>query len=230
MTSFSTKAVAGNETLGAKLKRVRDEARISLEQLADRYGIQPKYLEALEAGRYDRLPGEAYIRNFLKVYAATFHVNLERVYELYERERRIVSSVGPAVHPPRSVAEHRAINLHRFAKTAGFALIALALVGYLGFTIRRVIAPPMLSVHSPATDFVTSDLSLAVQGVTERETVVRINGQEVFTDPNGSFSEQIALQPGLNVIRIAAKKERSREHVVYRQIIVKTNQQDGPQS
>lgn len=224
MTAFARKEVAKIETLGEKLRRSRGEARLSLETVAQESGIQPKYLQALEMGRYDLLPGEVYVRSFLHRYAALLQVSSPRVMELYERERAILRNVGPKGTPPQATTEAHSLNLPRAFKRGGIALAASGLLAYLGMTVFRLISPPELTVLSPSQDFITNESSIQVHGQTEGESVVHINGQEVLTDPTGNFTERIDLQPGLNVIKITSNKERSREQVIYRQVIVQEDE------
>lgn len=220
MTVFSHKAVVSIEPLGEKLRRLRNEAQMPLQAVAKESGIHQKYLEALESGAYGRLPGEVYVRNILKKYAQLLHLNEERVFSLYEQERNIVRSVGPSSLPPQTKKEARAINLPRLFKRIGVAVCALGLVGYLGYTVTASRSAPLLTVTSPASDTVTHELSLNVEGTTEPESRVRINGQDVFLSQDGHFSERVDLQPGLNVISVVSAKERSREQTVERRIIV----------
>lgn len=226
MIAFSRKAISRIEPLGEKLRRLRTEARVSLEALAQQTGIQPKYLVALEAGQYDRLPGDVYIRNFLRLYAATLHVNAQRVFELYEQERTVIRPTGAEHTPPRALTEPHTVNVHRLLKRLAIGVSVLALLAYLGLKVRTTVTPPALQIVAPAQDFITHQHTITIEGVTEAESTVRINGQQVFTDPAGRFSEEIDLQPGLNVIKIAAQKQRSREHVVYRQVLVQTGVED----
>lgn len=220
MTVFSRKAVLSIEPLGEKLRRLRREARLSLQEVARESGIHQRYLEALEAGAYGRLPGEVYVRNILKKYARLLHLNEKRVFSLYEQERNIVRAVGPSVLPPQTKKEARAVNLPRFFKHMGVAVCALGLVGYLGYTVTASRSAPLLTVTSPAADAIVHELSLSVEGTTEPESRVRINGQDIFLGQDGHFSERVDLQPGLNVISVVAAKERSREQIVERRIIV----------
>lgn len=228
MTEFSRKAIRGTETLGEKLRRLREEAQMSLEEFANRTGIQLRYLALLEAGRYDRLPGEAYVRRFLRSYAETLHLSMPHVFSIYERERQIVPAAHPAqVKPPQALPEPHARNWPRVLQRAGILAGTLALLVYLGFKVLALLTPPSLQITSPASDMVTNDLSIVVNGTTEQESRVRINGQQVFTDSSGHFSERIDLQPGVNVIKVSAAKERSREQVVYRQVVVNQQSEGG---
>lgn len=229
MNAFSRKTIGGTETLGEKLRRLREEAQLSMEDFARRTGIQHRYLALLESGRYDRLPGEVYVRRFLRVYAETLHLSMPQVFSLYERERQVIPPAHPTrVKPPQALPEPHSVNWPRVLQQLGVLVSTLLLLVYLGFKVRALITPPALRVTSPAQDLVTTDRSITIDGATEQESRVRINGQQIFTDPSGHFSERIDLQPGLNVIKVSATKERSREHVVYRQVIVNEQPEGGP--
>ena len=86
MNSFSTRALRGHGTLGERLKKIREDREEGLETVAEKLQIQQKYLAALESGEYLKLPGDVYVRNFLKRYAGHLDVNPVTVVHLYERE------------------------------------------------------------------------------------------------------------------------------------------------
>lgn len=228
MTLFSRRAITGQEPLGEKLRKLREESGPSPEQFATQAGIQQKYVVALEAGHYGQLPGEVYIRNFLRKYAEAFHVSPARLLELYEQERVLVRHIGPIHRLPQAAPETQAPDIYQILKILGSLGILCALLAYLGITVYRVITPPALSVFAPAEDMITHELSLVVSGTAEKESLVRINGQEVVLDPNGGFVERIDLQQGLNVIKVSAKKPHSREQMLYRKVIVKAAENGQP--
>jgi hypothetical protein len=60
---------------------------------------------------------------------------------------------------------------------------------------------------------------VAITGQTVPEAIIRINGEEIFVDRDGLFSETIVLEAGINTIQIEAKKPRSRTTTLYRQIL-----------
>ncbi len=228
MILFSRRTITGQEPLGEKLCKLREESGSTLEQFAMQAGIQPKFVQALEAGHYEQLPGDVYVRNFLRKYAEVFHVSPARLFELYEQERALIRHVGPIAKLPQTVPAMQAPDIYRSLKILGALGILGALLIYLSVTVYRVVTPPTLSIAAPAEDLITYELSLVVSGTAEKESRVRINGQEVVMDPNGGFAERIDLQRGLNVIKVSAKKQRSREQVLYRQVIVKATE-DGQQ-
>lgn len=72
--------------LGEALKRAREEKNISLEELEASTKIQKRYLQAVERGEYDRLPGRFYARAFIKRYAEAIGLNANELFEQYSGE------------------------------------------------------------------------------------------------------------------------------------------------
>ncbi len=67
MTSDSSQT--NPETLGSKLRRRREERRLSLDQASSATKISVKILIALETDHYEDLPAAPFVRGFLKTYA-----------------------------------------------------------------------------------------------------------------------------------------------------------------
>jgi cytoskeletal protein RodZ len=55
--------------IGRTLREAREARGLTFETVEDRTKIRARYLVALEAERFDELPGEAYARGFLRTYA-----------------------------------------------------------------------------------------------------------------------------------------------------------------
>ena len=75
-------------SLGAYLKSCREEKGISLQKIQEDTKIRLKYLEAIEADRLEILPGEVYIRGFLKTYASSVGLSEDEVMGRYEKMLR----------------------------------------------------------------------------------------------------------------------------------------------
>ncbi|MGG1574366.1 helix-turn-helix domain-containing protein [Fictibacillus sp. NRS-1165] len=72
--------------LGNFLREKREEKGLSLEQLQTETKIQKRYLQAIEDGRYDILPGSFYARAFIKNYSETVGLNFEEVFSQFEND------------------------------------------------------------------------------------------------------------------------------------------------
>lgn len=71
-TKRSVKSLATPEAhtdIGMHLKEHREKRRLSMEQVASRLKIREHYLNALEEGRFSKIPGKIYVDGYLRSYA-----------------------------------------------------------------------------------------------------------------------------------------------------------------
>lgn len=71
-------------TIGEKLKEARQKLGISIQQAQADLKIRSVHLEALESDSFDRLPGEAYVRAFLRSYSQYLGLNPDDIIREYE--------------------------------------------------------------------------------------------------------------------------------------------------
>ncbi len=55
--------------IGAEMARLRKEFGLSISQVSARLHIRPRYLEAMEEGKFELLPGLVYARGYVHTYA-----------------------------------------------------------------------------------------------------------------------------------------------------------------
>ncbi|NIA08686.1 MAG: hypothetical protein GWP10_02685 [Nitrospiraceae bacterium] len=75
------------ETLGEYLKRERELRHISLEEVAEGTKIGLHILKAMEADRWEELPGKIFIKGFTKSYAEFIGLVPEEVILRYPEEQ-----------------------------------------------------------------------------------------------------------------------------------------------
>lgn len=97
------------ETVGQLLRRHRLEKRMSAAEISRATRVPMSSVERIESDRFDELPGEVFVRGFLKSYARAVGVAPEDVLALYTASRRVawvtplpLSSGNPAMRPARS--------------------------------------------------------------------------------------------------------------------------------
>jgi hypothetical protein len=72
---------------GFRLRAAREARGLSYQDVEAATRIRARYLEALETGKYDVMPGgEAQVRGFLRRYATFLNIPPEEIIALYERE------------------------------------------------------------------------------------------------------------------------------------------------
>lgn len=217
MADFTERTLTNDATLGERLRALRAEARWSVAEAAARTRVPVRHLEALEAGRYQQLPGDVYTRNFLRRYARFLQVSEERVLERYERERSILK---PTERPlPSPLPSTRVVALTAVAKRAGVGLVIAAILVYLGLELAKNLTPPSLALASPPAASQTNEPTVDVRGRTEPEATVTVNRQAIPVAQDGSFSQRITLAPGTNTLVITAAKKRGRGYTVTRVVV-----------
>ena len=91
--------------LGAYLREAREARGHTLPEAASATRILPKYLQALEDGDYDQLPGDVYARGFIRNYAQFLDLPADELILQYRVERGQPTDrirVMPAAVPPRT--------------------------------------------------------------------------------------------------------------------------------
>lgn len=73
------------EELGYLLARTREERGLTKEIIAASIHMRRRYLDAIELGRFEDLPGATYARGYLKRYAEFLELNVGTILEMYDR-------------------------------------------------------------------------------------------------------------------------------------------------
>lgn len=119
------------ESIGDLLKRHRETRRMSLSEVSRVTRIPLATLEALEHDRYDELPGEVFVRGFLKSYAKAVGIVPDEVLARYTASRR-VAFVTPLPVP----AAVRVDGSRRFGVAIAFVLLLILFTLALSFVLK----------------------------------------------------------------------------------------------
>jgi cytoskeletal protein RodZ len=77
------------DTVGQLLRRQRLERRMSVEEISRTTRMPMSSVERIEADRFDELPGEVFVRGFLKSYARAVGLLPDDVLARYTSSRRV---------------------------------------------------------------------------------------------------------------------------------------------
>ncbi|KMY53679.1 hypothetical protein AC623_06445 [Bacillus sp. FJAT-27231] len=72
--------------LGNRLREAREAKGLSLADVQEMTKIQKRYLNGIEEGNYDMMPGKFYVRAFIKQYAEAVGLDPEQLFEEYKSE------------------------------------------------------------------------------------------------------------------------------------------------
>lgn len=226
--SFVTKKVK-TQTLGEYLSSCRDHLGLSLEEAGRLSQIQPKFLAALEEGRYSDLPAIVYVKGFLKSLAKFYRVKEEKLLEQFAAEHEIVHNTALAtpVDERGKFFMPRLILSPRTLMVAGVVAVGILSLGYLYFQISSLSQPPILEVFSPSSDGTVDSSLLVVKGRTEAGASVYLNNQPIVADATGEFQENLSLAPGANQLVIRAVNKFGRQTQISRSILLQEKQIAG---
>ncbi len=73
--------------LGDLLRKKREEKKLSLADIEKGTNIRKLYIQAIEDGNYDKLPGEVFLKGFIKTYAKFLGLDGQALVEQYKAEK-----------------------------------------------------------------------------------------------------------------------------------------------
>ncbi|MCC6646902.1 MAG: helix-turn-helix domain-containing protein [Polyangiaceae bacterium] len=77
------------ESIGAFLRKHREARAMSREEISRATRIPVHSIERLEDDRFDDLPGEVFVRGFLRAYARSVGLAVDEVLAMYTASRRV---------------------------------------------------------------------------------------------------------------------------------------------
>ena len=72
------------ENFGSYLKHERELRGVPLEEISGATKIHIRFLQALEENKFDELPGEVFIKGYIRSYANIIGSDVEEVLNIYK--------------------------------------------------------------------------------------------------------------------------------------------------
>ncbi len=210
-------------TVGQILKEAREAKLYSLEDVEKHIKIRRELLEALEQNDYSKLPPPTFIQGFIKNYGKFLGLDANKLLAVFRRD------FESKKHPPvvmesfsNPLGKSSRFRLTPSRVIAGIVvLIILLFFGYLWFEYRQFVGAPDLVVTSPQDQQTVEIPTVVVNGKTDSEAKVAINSQDVGTDKDGSFHEELKLSSSTNKIIITSTGKFGQTAKVERTVFVK---------
>ena len=70
------------ENFGSYLKHERELRGVSLEEISGATNIHIRYLQALEDNKFDEIPGEVFIKGYIRSYAINIGADVEEMQNI----------------------------------------------------------------------------------------------------------------------------------------------------
>jgi cytoskeletal protein RodZ len=135
------------DSIGRYLKRAREKKAMSLEEISRATRIPVTSIERIEADHFDDLPGEVFVRGFLKAYARAVGLAVDEVLARYTASRRVAWVTPLPVASPAKRSQSK-----RFGVAIAFVLLLLLFTLALSIVLRPRghDMPPELSAADPS--------------------------------------------------------------------------------
>ncbi|MGE5586460.1 MAG: helix-turn-helix domain-containing protein [Bacillota bacterium] len=115
--------------IGELLRKAREANGLAVSDVQEATKIRSRYLEAMEEGDFDALPGEVYVRGFLRTYAEAVGLSGDEVVERYKSERARIETEKAQEAPPardQNVSKKARIQRHLLIAVGAVAIVAIA--------------------------------------------------------------------------------------------------------
>jgi cytoskeleton protein RodZ len=184
--------------VGRLLRDQREALGLSVADIEKQIRIRRQYVEALEAGRFDLLPGAAYIPAFLRAYASHVGLEPEKVLTAYQ-----LSGAVPIKRPVSLPADFPVVEKRA---PVGLAVLTILLVVGAGYGVWRYL-PRQTTVVSEKVPPVPDRL-LASRPVTPAVPVKSTSETQQAAAPVTTVvPQEIHVTPGLPAVAAAAHQD-----------------------
>ena len=119
------------DTVGQILRHLRERKGMSLEEVSRATRVPVSSVERIEADRFDELPGEVFVRGFLKSYARAVAVEPEEILARYTASRRVAWVTPLPLSSPAKPARGR-----RFGVAIAFVLLLILFTLALSIVLK----------------------------------------------------------------------------------------------
>lgn len=219
VNGFSTKKIKSEKTLADMFKKARAKKEINFSDAEVGTKVRAKFLVALEQGNWQILPQEVYVRGFVLAYAKFLELPTNTVLEQYEREAKARrSKIADKISYNQPLKEKRVLVTPKILAYAGLSIFFISLFSYIVIQVLNFAGSPNLKIITPNNNLVTESDSVDLMGITDTDTIVAVNSENVPVSDDGKFSLKLKLHNGVNVIKVNAvnkvKKESSEVYTI----------------
>lgn len=210
-------------TLGVYLKQMREDAKLSVDEVSYQTRIPSKYILWLEGGNYKNLPAEVYVKGFIAKYAKVLNLEKDDLLKIYFQEAAAFNRARSKKNAVPTLKSPRFVITPRFIAVMIGLLLLVGIFGYLGFQVYFLTRPPQINLETMRDDFVTSEQNHFLRGSVIGANILFINNKQINFKEDGKFDEAVNLSEGLNMIELKAENRFGKSSTLLRKIILNNN-------
>lgn len=177
---------------------------LEMEDVLKKAEFPEHYFDAILTEQHDKLPAFPYMRNHLVDLARQLEVEPEKVLSLYKKE-----------FSEKISGEHDKLPGNRFALPSSrkaiawsLSIIGILIVAYV-FLSSSFFGRPNIQVAFPPANpdpFIVTGKTITLSGSVGKRDSLKVNGEEVVVQEDGTFLTEYPLQVELNSISFEVQR------------------------
>ena len=200
------------ENFGSYIKHERELRGVPLEEISRITKIHIRFLEALEDNRFDELPGEVFIKGYIRSYANIIGSDVDEMLNSYEE------SIGNKLIEKGPNSQSKSTNTAK--KYIGFVIAGLSILALLFFT-KFII----LDKNNPIAKIVKPS-SLILGAAPKKETLPKIAenssnkelAENSLPHPEVSVTKKtLVVENGLDTIKPKPELQKQKNSLVVKE-------------
>ena len=186
------------------LRDTRIEQNITLEQLHSTTKISRSALIAIEKGDWNVFQSQGYVQGVVASYAQAVDITQEKALSLLRRDME------------RKTSTFIRVSSYREKSLWSVSLIVLCavciVVVFFIFQFSSVMEKPNVTLNTVSSRIHSSD-PYTVSGTIEQGVLLYLNGERIYQNKKGNFSQELFLKKGRQTLELKAIGTNGRESV-----------------
>ena len=196
------------DEIGQKLRNARIKKGYTIEDIQQITKIQKRYLIAIEEGQFDHLPGDFYVRAFIKQYSDAVGISSDDLLEEYKSDipnAQPTQETAPEETKTRSIKEESNSffsNLGNYIPQIVVGIIVIVIIGVIAFgMIHKSQSSSSVTIPKDNTEQTTKKAKKTTKKKAAKKTETKSKETAVKeSDTEGTYTITNAPSDGLKVV------------------------------
>lgn len=197
-------------TVGELLKNERVKRQLTIQDVEKKTKIRKKYLDAIERNNWSIFPSKTYIYGVISSYGKLFKLEKEMLLAVFRREYEQKEVIQ---FKKRVGKKYLTPEAQKIVRRTVF-ILALLVAIYFGTQLYLYLSPPKVEILSPTKTVFTREEKIELVGKVPNESVVSVNGRQVFADKNNIFTVAIPLTDKKNPVTVEVTGANGKKTVI----------------
>lgn len=195
--------------IGDVLRKEREKQNRTLEDVEGETKIRKKNLISVEKGEWEAFPSKTYVKGIISSYGKYLGLEEEKLLAYFRREYEHRDQVG---FKSKTTKDQLTPQAKKLAKRAIF-FISFLFVVYFAYQLKLFYTPPQVTITEPKNTIFKKE-KITLKGSTEKDSVIRVNGKQVFLNEKGEFQTDIPLPDKTNNVTIEVTGANGRKTTI----------------